>query len=218
MMIIFELKDIYTMLDMTQDPVADFINAICADVVSFVGKMTLETFLKESHKLNNLNNHPQLLQRAERIGYEIKSVIYNGYHSSDSLQAIQDNAIQSRTEIRLNGEINAEKQKLIDFKLKSESQRFDLNSQLNSLKNEFSQKLNELNSKHKINIEKIKNDAEIEYKIVEKQIDSELKLKEQEIEHEFLENLKKLGVDVNNYKIELTKSDYKVDVKYRFVQ
>lgn len=40
LMVIFELIDIFTMLDKTQDPISDFINAICADVVSYVGKLT----------------------------------------------------------------------------------------------------------------------------------------------------------------------------------
>jgi hypothetical protein len=39
LMVIFELVDIFTMLDKTQDPISDFINAICADVVSYVGKL-----------------------------------------------------------------------------------------------------------------------------------------------------------------------------------
>ena len=61
LMIIFELKEIFSMvinlknflkltcqliysflkqLDKTQDPISDFINAICADVVSFVAKLS----------------------------------------------------------------------------------------------------------------------------------------------------------------------------------
>ncbi len=38
-MVFFELVDIEKMLDQTHDPIADFINALSADVVDFVGAM-----------------------------------------------------------------------------------------------------------------------------------------------------------------------------------
>ena len=158
------------------------------------------------------------MQRAQRIGYEIKSVIYNGYHSSDALQDIQDNAIQSRTMMRLNTEINNQKQGIIDLKLKSETKRFDLLAKLNKLKYEFEQKINDKKTKHKISVDSIINEYEIKFKNFEKDIEFEIKNCENSIEIEYLNELKKLNVDVNAYKIKLTTAENQVDTRYDIVK
>jgi hypothetical protein len=44
LMVFFELADIEMMLDQTHDPIADFINAVTADVIAFVGAATFEDF------------------------------------------------------------------------------------------------------------------------------------------------------------------------------
>jgi len=45
LMIFFELKKIEQMLDSTHDPVADFINAVSADVIAFASTLSYELFL-----------------------------------------------------------------------------------------------------------------------------------------------------------------------------
>ncbi len=175
---------------------------------------SFEDFLKESHKLNNIENHPQLIQRAERIGYLIKAVIYTGYHSSDALQDIQDTAIQSRTMMRLNTEINNQKQEIMDLKLKSETKRFDLFTKSNRLKYEFTQKINDKKSQQKILIDSIRNENEIKFKNYEKFIEFEIRKNENKVETEYLDKLKQLGVDINGYKIELVKAENQVHTRY----
>ncbi len=54
--------------------------------------------------MNQLETYPQLLQRAEKIGYRISKVVYRGYYASDKLQAMHDNAIECRTRLRLEAE------------------------------------------------------------------------------------------------------------------
>lgn len=39
LMLFFELRDIERMLDRTHDPIADFINAVTADIVAFAATM-----------------------------------------------------------------------------------------------------------------------------------------------------------------------------------
>jgi hypothetical protein len=39
LMIFFELVDLERMLDQTHDPIADFINAVCAGLLIFFSKM-----------------------------------------------------------------------------------------------------------------------------------------------------------------------------------
>ncbi|XP_070551232.1 uncharacterized protein [Ptychodera flava] len=76
LMIFYELTDIEKMLELTHDPIADFINAVCADVVSFATKLSYEEFQQQASKLNSQNTYPQLMQRAKRIGYNISKVVY----------------------------------------------------------------------------------------------------------------------------------------------
>jgi hypothetical protein len=54
LMIFFELDDIETMLQQTHDPIADFINAVTADVIEFVGARTFEEFKEVTDRLNEL--------------------------------------------------------------------------------------------------------------------------------------------------------------------
>ena len=154
------------------------------------------------------------MQRAQRIGYEVKSVIYNGYHSSDALQDIQDNAIQLRTMMRLNTEVNNQKQEILDLKLQSETKRFDLLSRLNKLKYEFEQKINDKKTKHKISIDSIMNEYEIKLKQFENDIEFEIENCENSIEIEYLNELRKLNVDVNSYKIKLANAENQIDTRY----
>jgi hypothetical protein len=215
--LIYKLNDIYKMLDCTQDPISDFINAICADIVSFVGKYSFSDFLINSNELNSLDNYQQLNQRSSRIGYLITSIIYNGYHSSDALQAIQDNAIQKRTEIRLQSEVDSHNQEIANLKLKCEAERFKLQSDLTHLKIDFTNKLNTLNSNCSIEINAIK--FENEKKLREKEVlERQVILKrENKINLEHFDNLTKLGIDVNSYLLESNKADNKIDKKYDFV-
>lgn len=74
LMLFHELADIETMLDRCSDPIGDFINAASADVVSFCATLNYETFLNETHRLNELSTFGQLCTRAKHIGFEITKV------------------------------------------------------------------------------------------------------------------------------------------------
>lgn len=73
-----------------------------------------------------MDTYSQLTARAQRIGYHITKVVYRGYEASASLQATHDNAVQTRTYIRLNKEAEEKEQILLQFKLKREKQRTKL--------------------------------------------------------------------------------------------
>lgn len=123
LMIFFELVDIERMLDQTHDPVADFINAVTADVIDFVVALPFEQFKEQTEKLNDLATYPQLVQRGERIGYKINKVVYRGYHASETLQSMHDRAIEARTKLRLEAETEEQAQELADLKLEREAAR-----------------------------------------------------------------------------------------------
>lgn len=116
LMIFFELVDVERMLDQTHDPVADFINALAADVICYVGDGTFEKFKEKTDGLNELEAYAQLTQRAERIGYRITKVVYRGYHANTTLQAMHDHAIETRTRLQLEGETEEQAQTLEDLK------------------------------------------------------------------------------------------------------
>ena len=69
-------------------------------------------------------------QRAERIGYRINKVVYRGYHASDKLQAMHDSTIEARTGLKLGAETERQAQDLADLKLKRETERANLQQQL----------------------------------------------------------------------------------------
>lgn len=50
-------------------------------------------------------------------------VVYRGYHASDALQQMHDKAIQSRTTLRLNTELEETRQRMTEFRLKREVAR-----------------------------------------------------------------------------------------------
>lgn len=58
----------------SHDPIGDFVNAVCSDVIAFAATISYEDFLKLTHKLSDLNTYAQLLTRSKRIGYSITKV------------------------------------------------------------------------------------------------------------------------------------------------
>lgn len=123
LMVFFELADIDHMLDQTHDPIADFINAVSADVIDFGACRSFEQFKEATNQLNELAEYGNLVRGAERIGYHVHKVVYRGYLASDQLQAMHDDAIEKRTALRLEAETERQRQELEDLKLQRESER-----------------------------------------------------------------------------------------------
>lgn len=66
--------DLDLMLVTTHDPIGDFINAVSADMVCFASNRTYLELAHETEILNQLDSYPQLVRRADRIGYKINKV------------------------------------------------------------------------------------------------------------------------------------------------
>lgn len=216
-------------------------SAICADVISFTAKLRFEIvffsrlqffenndskiffvvvtsfkeFIDESVRaLNDLKTYNLLGQRSTMIGYKINSIIYAGYQSSESLQQIQDKAIQVRTEFRIKGEIDKKNNEMTDLKLKGENERIKLENEIRVLENDYKLKVEAEKVKSYLEIAQAK--AAIEQEINEAEHKSALEIKqiEREIESSYLSSLEKLDVDVNQYKIESLKRSQYVDKRY----
>merc|ERR1711920_954678 len=123
LMIFYRLQDIDVMLRETHDPTADFINSVTSDVIEFVAGKSFEDFKASSDNLNNISYYPQLTSRAKGIGFEVTKVVFRGYGAPQRLQKMHDDAIERRTKLGLEREIEDQEQRSLDMKLSREEER-----------------------------------------------------------------------------------------------
>merc|ERR1711881_508644 len=76
-----------------------------------------------SDQLNDLNVYRQLTTRARGIGFEVTKVVFRGYGAPSRLQKMHDDAIERRTKLALEREIEDQEQKMLDMKLEHEKER-----------------------------------------------------------------------------------------------
>jgi len=199
LMIFFELTDIDTMLDQTHDPIADFINAVTADIIDFVGARSFEAFKQDIDQLNGLEVYPNLTQRAQRIGYQINKVVYRGYMASTALQTMHDGAIEARTRLKLEAETENQAQELADLKLAREAIRAEQQRAIETAQ-----------TQHAVGLKRLEHDdllrrREAEHKA---KLDARRQFNELELSHQrttdeertrFLATLREMQVDVTRY-------------------
>ncbi|KAK7090349.1 uncharacterized protein [Littorina saxatilis] len=156
LMMFYELQNVERMLDSTTDPIADFINCLCADVVAYASKKTYLEFIEQAGELNDLQNFPRLVERCQEIGYGVSKVVFRGYHAHDKLQKMHDHAIARRTELKLSYEKEEQEQALVDSKLNAEVSRMkqEQKMQLNALEHKEEMEREQLT--HKLTMEKEK--------------------------------------------------------------
>ena len=198
-MIFFELADIERMLDQTHDPIADFINALSADVIDFVGRQSFEDFKTHTDKLNELATYQNLCKRAERIGYRINKVVYRGYVASPKLQVMHDNAIEMRTQLKLEAETERQAQELADLKLECEVHRAEQKREMELRQAEHGQAIKELAHAQQLRHRA----AEQEQQNVQQRTVNELELEHLRARNQeqtaFLESVRGLEVDLTRY-------------------
>ena len=110
LMLFYELASIEKMLDSTNDPIGDFINAASADVMTFGAAHTYESFLQETSTLSEIATFPILSQRMEQTGYKLMKVVYRGYTCAPQLQEMHNTSIAKRTKLRLDSDTAKEEQ------------------------------------------------------------------------------------------------------------
>ncbi|CAF3115892.1 unnamed protein product [Rotaria socialis] len=185
LMVFYELFDVETMLNNTHDPIADFINAICADIIAFASVRKYETFLENANQLNQLEAYPQLVTRSETVGYKINKVVFRGYQASEKLQLMNDNAIEKRTKLRLEEESERQLQILEDLKLEKRFERSQKERKM-----ELDQML------HKLDMTKQQHASQLQ----NREADNQMHLQHQQLLHDdeikFYQRLKELGTDI----------------------
>jgi hypothetical protein len=210
LMVFFELIDIEKMLDQTHDPIADFINALSADVVDYVGGNDFEAFKTKTDALNQLETYGQLTQRAEKIGYRITKVVFRGYYASDKLQAMHDNAIECRTRLILEADTEKQAQELADLKLKRELERAATRQQMEEAETQHQNRIKQLEHDAELGQRETDQKQLLEAKWREEEIAAEVKRRQNTIalEHEramheeqtgFFARMRELQVDLTRY-------------------
>lgn len=130
LMIFFRFESVEQMLDNTNDPFGDMINAVTADVIEWCAPKKFDDFLVATDALNKMEIYQQLISSTKKIGMEIEKVVFRGYDAPVSLQQLHDKAIEKRTAMALAKEADEEEQRQVDFKLRRETERAEQQSKL----------------------------------------------------------------------------------------
>ncbi|KAJ1618779.1 hypothetical protein T492DRAFT_439388 [Pavlovales sp. CCMP2436] len=123
LMLFYELKQLETMLDSTNDMIGDMCNATSADVIQFASSHTYEQFLQRTSELSALDSFPILRSRVGQVGAELLKVVYRGYSATPQLQEMHDEAIIRRTQIRLDSDQAREEQEKRAMELRCRQER-----------------------------------------------------------------------------------------------
>jgi hypothetical protein len=199
LMVFFELTDIERMLDQTHDPIADFVNALSADVIDFAAGRSFEEFKEATNGLNELQQYGNLVGRAERIGYRINKVVYRGYVASQKLQSMHDAAIEARTALKLEAETERQAQELADLKLLRESERDVRRRDMQRAQTEHDQHLQQLQHDGELRRKEADHKQTAAQRRELQQIDVENLRAKTEERLRFLREIQSLEVDVTRY-------------------
>jgi len=188
LLVFFQLVDLERMLDRTHDPIADLENAATSDVVAFCAGLSYEMFLQKTDDLNNMDSYQQLVQRARSIGFEITKVVYRGYTASKRLQGMHDDALQARTQLRLEAETEEQAQRLSDLKLAKEQDRQRKKQEMQREEVEHNNAVQRMQHEEKLQEARQTHEA----KMAQEAAENAKRL-------EYYGQLKSLGVDINAY-------------------
>merc|ERR1719409_2276285 len=112
------------MLDTSNDPMGDFINAASADTVSFGAANTYESFHQNSAALSELATFPILASRMKQTGFRLHKVVYRGYTTCNQLQEMHNSAIAKRTKLRLDAHAaKEEERRALELRYRDERSR-----------------------------------------------------------------------------------------------
>jgi hypothetical protein len=212
LMIFFELQDIEKMLVTSHDPIGDFVNAATADVVEFLSKHDFETFKASIERLNDIDTYEQLTARAEQCGYHIDKVVYRGYGAPAALQQMHEQALESRTRLRLEKDTETQAQELEDLKLDRQLGRAA--RERSELSATQAEELLLTARREQAALETLRARRELER--AQRQLDAETALHEQTAQQqaraEWLARLRDLQVDLTAY-LTQSRSDHVIELR-----
>jgi len=199
LMLFFELVDIDRMLEATHDPIGDFINAATSDVVEFCGRRTFEQFKHDTGGLNELEAYRQLTARAAQNGYRVNKVVYRGYAAPDRLQAMHDQAIESRTRLQLERATEEQAQTLEDFKLNAQMNRATRRRIEQTAEVEAEVELGRKRQEADLRQKEAERTAVREQRRLDAETELEVRRSSEERQRQHLGALREMGVDLTAY-------------------
>merc|ERR1719473_1086609 len=111
------------MIDATNDPIADIINSVSSDIISFCAARSFEQFKESSEQLNVLGAFQNLTSTVASRGLTVSKVVFRGFIAPMRLQKMHDDAIERRTKLVLERESELQEQQLVDERLAKEEAR-----------------------------------------------------------------------------------------------
>jgi len=141
LMIFFRLKDIEKMLDATNDPIAEIINSVSADVIGFCSARSFEQFKECAEQLNMIGVYQNLTKQMSGLGIEVPKVVFRGFMAPQRLQKMHDDAIERRTKLVLERETESQEQKVKDERLTKEEERAQVVRQMEKAQAEHTAQL-----------------------------------------------------------------------------
>merc|ERR1719231_1787492 len=199
LMIFYELREIEAMLDATNDPIGDFINAASADVMTFGASNTYESLMLNTGGLSDVQTFPILASRMEQTGFKLLKIVYRGYSAGEALQTMHDQAIAKRTKLKLEADTRQMEQSHMAMELGCKQERSQAERELEGASRKHQNEMLELEALQRRqaadadHAQSLRHEAERErarHEALRQRIDEELR---------FNEALKALGVDLTQY-------------------
>lgn len=171
LMVFYQLVDIGTMLSNTTDPIAEFMNALTSDIVSFASRNTFEEVLTKTSDLGDMQTFPSLTTVAPTIGFKVEKVVYRGYQASQTLQNMHNTAITERNNLKLRAEKTQqdieikshELDKTTEMAHKSNTNEMVAKThELEMKAKRFEAKMKQLGQKHEAKLERVRMDNNVE--------------------------------------------------------
>ena len=199
LLLFYELRDIERMLDTSNDPIGEIVNAASADVMRFAAANTYESFLQRTSSLSETSAFPLLASTMATAGFELHKVVYRGYTTCEQLQVMHNTAVAERTRLRLEAHTNQQ----------HEDQRaLELHSRQERSRNE--QALAAAEAQHELSLLHLKNEAarteadachgqELRHARARAAVDAELRRGCNDEELRRTEGLQTMGVELTQY-------------------
>nr|KAG5695603.1 hypothetical protein BaRGS_032243 [Batillaria attramentaria] len=143
-----------------------------------------------------MDTYPHLKQRMERIGVRVDKVVYRGYHASDQMQEMQNSAIESRTRLRLQGEMEEMQQNLTNLKLNKEEARAGLKKQMEAGRWQHKQRTEQMKQQHDLEQQQLQHTQRLELRSLDTAARLKREKEEDERKLDFLTRLSELDVNV----------------------
>jgi hypothetical protein len=174
-------------------------------------------FKDSTFKLNELENYPQTIQRAEKIGYFVKKIVLTTWKTNETIQKMQDSSIEKRTKLILDKENEEQIQDLNDFKLEKTLSRSQQERDLQEKEKIHTEKMLQFEFQEEQKRLQFVNERDTRFKREELSIQLKSKIDNLQVEIDHFQKLKEFGVDLTKYLIskeEKANKIIKVDSNY----